>query len=109
MDKMVSLNDGSINRQPGDLNNQGIIDPLKSYEFHFIPIFGNYNQCLQYWLNAFYHDIDEIKNVTIFWSAVHWVQYPTYRTNDNVFVFNQMIGYNTALCDDVDNNGNVIV
>ena len=33
---------------------------------------------------------------------MNWSQYTTYRTNDNVFVFNRMLGCNTALYDDVE-------
>ena len=101
MDKMISLDDGSINRQSGDLNNKCIIDRCKSYKFRFIPISGNINQCVQYCLNAFYHDIDEIKKATILWSVVYWGQYSIYRTNYNTIVFNRMLDYNTALCDDI--------
>ena len=34
---------------------------------------------------------------------MHWGQYPVCRTHDNAFIFNRMLGYNTALIDDIDN------
>ena len=34
---------------------------------------------------------------------MHWGQYPVCRTNDNAFIFNRILGYNTALYDDIDN------
>ena len=37
------------------------------------------------------------------WVVVHWGQYPVCRTNDNAFIFNRMLGYNTAFFDDIDN------
>ena len=43
------------------------------------------------------YDISEIKNATTLWSVVHCDKYPSCRTNDNVFIFNQMLGYNTVL------------
>ena len=33
---------------------------------------------------------------------MHWGQYAVCRTNDNTFIFNRMLGYNTALYDDID-------
>ena len=63
---MISTDDGSNNRRSGVLNIQGIIGHWKTYKLRFIPIPGNKNQCLQYCLNAFCHDIDEIKNSLFF-------------------------------------------
>ena len=51
MDKIIFIDDVSINCQPGYLNNQGIIDCWKTYKFRFIPISGIRNQCLQYCFN----------------------------------------------------------
>ena len=59
--------------------------------------------CLQYCLNAFYHDVDDLKKTTILLSVVYWGQYAVFRTNNNAFIFNLMLGYNTALYDDIDN------
>ena len=71
-------------------------------KFRSIKISGNRNQCLQYCLNIFYHEGDDFKKATILWSVAHWGQYPVMRTNDNVFIFNWMLGYNTTFYDDID-------
>ena len=55
-----------INRQVGNLENQGIIDSWETYKFRSIKIFGNRNKCLQYCLNTFYHDVDGLKNPPLF-------------------------------------------
>ena len=90
---MISIDHISINRQHSGLNNQGIIDRWKPYKYCFIPISGIRNQCLQYFLNAIYHDIDEIKKSTILWSILYWGQYLICRTNDNALMFNRMLDY----------------
>ena len=71
MGKIILSDDVSINCQPDDLTNQGINDRWKTYKLRFILISGNKNQCLQYCLNALYHDIDGIINATILWLVVH--------------------------------------
>ena len=96
------MNDVSINLQVGDLKNKCIIDHWNNHKFLVVDISGNTNQCLQYALNALYHDVIEIKKSTILWSDVHYGQYPLYCSNDNAFVFNRMIDYNTSLFDDLD-------
>ena len=73
IDKMISIDHVSINRQPSDLNNQGNFDRWKPYKYCFIPISGIRSQCLQYCLNAIYHEIDKIKKSTILWSVLYWV------------------------------------
>ena len=103
MDKMISINHETFNRQVGNLQNKGIIYCWETYKLRSIEISGNRNQSLQYCLNAFYHDVDDLKKVTIRWSVAHWDQYPVMRTNDNAFIFNRMLGNHTALYDDVDN------
>ena len=103
MDKMISINHEIINRQVSNLQNKGIIYCWESYNFRFIKISGNRNHCLQYCLNAFYHDVDGLKKTTILWSVVHWDHSPVCRTNNNAFIFNWMLGYNTVLYDDIDN------
>ena len=82
---------------------KGIILYWETYKFRNIKISSNRNQCLQYYLNAFYHDVDDFKKATILWSVAHWGQYAVCRTNDNSFVFNRMLGYNTALHDNTHN------
>ena len=83
------------------MDNKGIISCWETYKFRSIKISGNRNQCLQYCLNIFYHEGDDFKKATILWSVVHWGQYTVCRTNDNAFVLNQMLDYNTALYDNI--------
>ena len=71
---MISINHDTINRQAGNLQNRGINYCWENYKFRPIKISGNRNQCLQYCLNDFYHDIDSLKK-NILWSVVHWGQY----------------------------------
>ena len=96
---MISLNADIINRQDGNKENKGVIDCWETYKFRFIKISGSRNQCLQYCLNAFYHDVNELKKATILWSVAHWGQYEVCRTNENDVVFNRMLGYNSAFYD----------
>ena len=102
MDKMISINHATINHQVGNLQNEGIIYCWKTYKFRSIKISGNRNQCLQYYITTFYHHVDDLKKTTILWLVVHWGQYAVYRTNDNAFIVNRMLDYNTALYDDID-------
>ena len=62
---MISAINVSIIRQVNDLKNQGIVDHWNSRKFRVVDISSNRKQCLQYSLNAFYHDINEIKKATI--------------------------------------------
>ena len=96
MDKMISINHETINRQAGNLQNKGIIYCWETYKFRSIKIPCNINQCLQYCLNAFYHDVDDLKKATILWSVVHWGKCPVCRTNNNVYIFDRMLGYITV-------------
>ena len=98
----------TINIQSGVPNNVGIIDHWHRCKFRVVRVSEHGNQCLQYCLNAFYHDIDNIKKATILWSCVHWSKPGISMLNDNAFVFNRMLGHNTAIYDDVDKNGNLI-
>ena len=50
----------------------------------------------------FYHDVGNIKKSTILWSCVHWSKQRIARLNDNAFIFNRMLGYNTAIFDEID-------
>ena len=61
MDKMIARNHDIINRQAGNLENKDIIYCWETYKFRSIKISGNRNQYLQYCLNAFYHDVDDLK------------------------------------------------
>ena len=59
MDKMNAINHDIINCQAGNLENKGIIYCWETYKLCFIKISSNGNQCLQYCLNVFYHDVDD--------------------------------------------------
>ena len=69
MDKMIALNADIINRQDGNKENKGVIYCWETYKFRSVKISGSRNQCLQYCLNAFYHDVDDLKKATILWSV----------------------------------------
>ena len=103
MNKMIAVNNNSINRQVGNVRNKGIVFQWETYKFRSIEICGKRNQYLQFCLHAFYHDVDYLKKATILWSVAHWGQRAVRRTNDNAFIFNRMLGYNTAFYDNVDN------
>ena len=66
MDKMITLDTDIINRQVGNVENKCIIFCWETYKFHAIKISGNRNQYLQYFLNDFYHDVDDLKNPPFF-------------------------------------------
>ena len=57
---------------------------------------GKDNQYLQFALNAFYKDVNELKHATVLWNLVNWSNNEIMRYNDNAFVFNRILGYNTA-------------
>ena len=69
MDKMISINYETINRQVGTLQNKGIIYCWETYKFRSNKISWVRHQGLQYVLNAFYHDVDDFKKATILWSV----------------------------------------
>ena len=99
---MIWSRNVSINCQVGDLNNQSITNRWNTHKIRFIEMFGKKSK-FTICLNAFYNDIGAIKKATILWSVAFWGQYATCRANDNTFIFNRMLGYNTILYDDVDN------
>ena len=99
---MISVPTPTTNLQSDVPNNVGIIDRWDRCKFRIVEISGSRNQCLQYCLNAFYHDIDYIKKATILWSCTHWSRLGVSMLNDNVFKFKRMLGCNTAIYDDVD-------
>ena len=55
-------------------------------------------------MHAFYKDVEETKETTILWNLVNWSNANiTMRFNDNAFMFNRMLGYNTAFyCEDTE-------
>ena len=99
MDKMISLNADIINRQDGNKENKGVIDCWETRKFRPVKRSGSRNQYLQYYLNAFYHDVNELKKATILLSVAHWGQYEVCRTNENAVLFNRMLGYNSVFYD----------
>ena len=99
---MVSVPTPTTNLQSNVLNNVGISYRWDRRKFRIVELSGSKNQCLQSCLNAFYQDIDYIKQATILWSYVHWSKIEVCMINDNVFVFNRILGCITAIYDNVD-------
>ena len=50
---MISAPNETINVQPGDLKNVGVIDRWHRYNFRFVTMSSYRNQYVQYFLNAF--------------------------------------------------------
>ena len=50
-------------------------------------------------MNAFYRDVNDLKHATLLWNPVNWSNTKIMHCNDTVFVFNRMLGYNTASYD----------
>ena len=74
-----------------------VVTYSKKFVFRIVDIGGKNNQCLQFALHAFYKDVEETKVATVLWNLVNWSNTnTTMRCNDNAFVFNRMISYNTA-------------
>ena len=53
----------------------------------------------RHYLNVFYKGVDDSKKASVLWNVVNWSNKPEMRWNDNVFVFDRMLGYNTAFYD----------
>ena len=100
---MISTHNSSDNVNSGVPNKEGIIDRWHRCKFRTVKISVFQNQCLQFCLNAFYNDVDNLKKATLLWSCAYWGKEQISRLNDNAFVFNRMLGYNTAIFDEVDN------
>ena len=79
--------------------NDTVVAYSKTFVFRIVGIGGKDNQCLYFALHAFYKDVNEIKQTSVLWNLVNWSNTTTMRTNENVFVFNRMLGYNTAFYD----------
>ena len=99
---MLSAPNPTINLQSSIPNNVDVSDRWYRCMFRIIRISVHRNQCLQYCLNNFYHDIGYIKNAIIVWSCIHWSKPRIPRLNDNAFVFNRVLLYNYAIYDDID-------
>ena len=65
MDKIISINHETVNRQFGNLQKKDIIYCWETYNFCFIKISGNKNECLQFCLNAFDHDVDDLERYAL--------------------------------------------
>ena len=69
------------------------------YVFRRVDICRTDNQCLVYSLNVFYKDVDDLKKASALWNVINWSNKPEMHCNDNAFVFNRMLGYNTVFYD----------
>ena len=76
-----------------------VVTHSNNYVFRRVDISGTDNQCLMYALNAFYNDIDDLRKASVLWNVANWSNKPEMRCNDNVFVFDGILGYNTAFYD----------
>ena len=109
MMQMISTHNSSDNVNSGVPNKEGIIDRWHRCKFRIVKISGHQKQYLQFCLNAFYNDVDNIKKATLLWSCAYWGKEIISRLNDNAFVFNRMLGYNTLIFDEIDKKCDVIV
>ena len=50
-------------------------------------------------MDAIYKDIHGLRHAAVLWNLVNWSNNEIIRCNGNAFVFNRMIGYNTAFYD----------
>ena len=82
-----------------DDKNQAIAAYSVPFIFRVVPISGDDNQCLQFALSAFYKDVDESTKANVLWNLVNWSNSTVMRCNDNGYIFNRMLGYNTAFFD----------
>ena len=79
--------------------NNTVVAYSKAFVFRIVEIGGKDNQYLQFALNVFYKDVKDVKHATVLWNLVKWSNTTIMRTNDNAFVFNRILGYNTAFYD----------
>ena len=79
--------------------NTTVVAYSKPFVFRSVEIDGKDNHCLQFALNAFYKDINDLKHATVLWNLVKWSNTKIMSCNDNAFVFNRMLGYNTSFYD----------
>ena len=49
-----------------------------------------------YALNTFYKDVDDPMKTNVLWNVVNWSTRSVMYCNDNTFVSNRMLGYNTV-------------
>ena len=86
-------------RSNTDDKDNTVVAYSKAFLFRRVEIGGKNNQCLQFSLNAFYKDVGELKQATVLWNLVNWSKKLIQRCNDNAFIFNGMLGYNTVFYD----------
>ena len=79
--------------------NNTVVAYSKAFVFRIVDIGGKDNQYLQFALNTFYKDVKDVKHATVLWNLVKWSNTTIMRTNNNAFVFNIILGYNTAFYD----------
>ena len=79
--------------------NTTVVTYLKDFVFRSVEIGRKDNQYLQSALNAFYKDVNNLKHATTLWNLVKCSNTKIIRCNDNAFVFNIILGYNTAFYD----------
>ena len=79
--------------------NTTVVAYQKTFVFRRVEIGGKDNQCLQFTLNAFYKDVHKLKHATVLWNLVNWSNNEIMCCNDNAFVFNRILGYNTVFYD----------
>ena len=79
--------------------NQALVAYSVPFNFRVVPISGCDNQYLRFALSAFFKDVDESSKTNVLWDLVNWSNNTVMRCDDNLFVFNRMLGYNTAFFD----------
>ena len=68
---------------------------LVPFIFRVVPVSGDDNQCTQFALSTFYKNLNESSKANVLWNLVNWSNNTVMCCNDNAFVFNRMLGYNT--------------
>ena len=81
------------------IKNITVVTHSKVFVFRSVEIGRKDNQYLQFALNEFYKDVNNLKHATTLLNLVKWSNTKIIRCNDNAFVFNRILGYNTAFYD----------
>ena len=66
--------------------NDIVVAYSKTFVFRIVDIGRKDNQCLQFALNAFYKDVNEIKYDSVLWNRVNWSNTTIMRTNENAWL-----------------------
>ena len=77
-------------------NESTVVAYSNTFLFRRVDISGTDNQCIMNSLNAFYKDVDDSRKANILWNVVNQSNNPHIRCNDNAFVLNRMVGYDTT-------------